>query len=106
MTNKKLIFGIIAIIVFLIIGAVLLFISSTKTSVRTMACYDPDNISGKDGLPIPCSKDSDCDLSDKNVIARMKEFCSPAEVGFYECGFKDFCGDDGYCKHDCSLGVK
>lgn len=104
MTNKKLIFGIVAIIVLLIIGAVLFFTDLAKTSIKTMACYDhPDNVSGKHGLPIPCSKDSDCDLSDENVIASMEEFCSPAEVGFYACGFKDFCGGDGYCKHDCSV---
>lgn len=104
MPKKKVIYGLIAIIVVLIAGVVLFFTSpATETSVRTMACYDhPDNVSGKHGLPIPCSKDSDCDLFDENVIASMEEFCSPAEVGFYLCGFEDFCGDDGYCKHDCS----
>jgi hypothetical protein len=113
MTNKKLIFGIIVIIVLLIIGIILFasnmpsFGPTGRISIKTMACDDhPNNASGKHGIPIPCSVDSDCDLSDENVIASMKEFCSPAEVGFYECGFKDFCGDDGYCKHDCSLGAR
>lgn len=107
MKNKKIIYGILVIVALLIIGAILFIIlNSTKSSgsVKTMACYDyPNNLSGKHGIPIPCSKDSDCDLSDKNVITNMKKFCSPAEVGFYDCGFKDFCGDDSYCKHDCSL---
>jgi len=113
MTSKKFIFGVIAIIALLAVGIILFaysmprFSPTGKISIKTMACYDyPDNVSGKNDVPIPCSQDSDCDLSDENVIAKMKEFCSPAKVGFYECGFKDFCGDDGYCKHDCSLGAK
>lgn len=106
MKNKKLLYGILVVVALIVIGFILFAPNSSDTgSIRTMACYDhPDNVSGKHGLPIPCSKDSDCDLFDENVIASMKEFCSPAEVGFYLCGFKDFCGDDGYCKHDCSAG--
>ncbi len=97
------------IIVVVIIGAILFISNSVKysDSIRTMACYDhPNNVSGKHGVPIPCSQNSDCDLSDPSVISRMKEFCAPAEVGFYKCGFKNFCGNDGYCKHDCSLGAR
>ncbi|MFA6160431.1 MAG: hypothetical protein WC678_05100 [Parcubacteria group bacterium] len=72
-------------------------------NIINTTCYEyPNNTSGKNGIPITCKKDNDCDLSDKNVMARMKEFCSPAEVGIVDCGFRDFCGKDGFCKHDCS----
>jgi len=105
--NKKFIFGAAIIIAALIGGTALVISGAAKYDgpVRTMTCYHrPNKMSGKHGLPISCLKDRDCDLFDENVAARMKKFCNPAEVGFWGSGFKDFCGNDGYCKQDRSHG--
>jgi hypothetical protein len=92
------------IIFFLLIGLLIFLNTSKDNGIRTLTCYDRENISGKQGIKIPCMNDNDCNSSDEKIVAKMMEFCSPAEVGFYACGFRDFCGDDGYCMHDCSLG--
>ena len=89
----------ILIVIFILVIGFLVFLNTSKNnSIRTMQCLDQGNISGKNDLQIPCLEDNDCNET------KMIAFCSPAEVGFFKCGFKDFCGDDGYCKHDCSLG--
>ncbi|MBU4275067.1 hypothetical protein KKE19_04640 [Patescibacteria group bacterium] len=106
MSKRKKIFLLVLLIIVITITwfFVFKFNPNKNGSDRTMTCYDhPENLSGKNGLEIHCSKDSDCDLSDESIKKRMEEFCSPAEVGYWMCGFKDFCGEDGYCKHDCSL---
>jgi len=97
----------ILIVLGVLIAGFLLFLfvnHKSEDSIRTLTCYDKKGLSGKAGLPIPCSTDSECDSFNNQSVERMKQFCSPAEVGFYECGFRDFCGEDGYCKHDCGLG--
>jgi tryptophan-rich sensory protein len=70
----------------------------TDEGVKLMACHDRDNIHGRDEEFIPCRQDADC------TPAKMISFCAPAEVGFFECGDRDFCGADGFCRHDCRLG--
>jgi len=64
MKNKKLYYGILAIVILILI-LIVLFInySTNNTFIKTMTCYDyPNNLSGKHELPIPYSQDSDCDL--------------------------------------------
>jgi len=65
--------------------------------VKLMTCYDRGDLNGRDEEPIPCRQDEDCTPS------QMRAFCAPAEVGFFECGDRDFCGADGFCRHDCRL---
>ena len=72
---------------------------STMPEIRPLNCVDDSGASPLEWvtIPIPCTNDSDCNQFN------AEKFCKPWKVNVYECGFRDFCGEDRFCKHDCSL---
>jgi len=99
--NKKLVllYGILGICIFVIIGV---FTTNLKYSFcsdhYTVDCWQeseqeskPTTITKKG---IPCSNNRDC-----FVALKLESFCSPGHPNFLKCdGARYYCGDDGYCK--------
>lgn len=97
--NKLSIF--IGIFVLFLVGGMFFYynskIESNDASIKTVYCHDKNNEFGKKNLKIPCLNDDDCSYS------RMIEFCQPVELAIADCGTKNFCGKDRFCKHDCDV---